>query len=153
MKGALIRNSLLMVFASWSSLSAHSGGTDRYGCHAGRLPYHCHNNGDDRNMSLIASTVVVGVVVVAFYFWHHETNRDAFAYVRLVGPPVPQLRLSELLQPMTRRNRATKISAIEIEHARLRTVIPSSNYYISFDPIKTLQGLEIVVPLPSLFSN
>ena len=24
---------------------AHSGGTDAYGCHAGRLPYHCHGGG------------------------------------------------------------------------------------------------------------
>ena len=59
----------------------------------------------------------------------------------------------EPLQPMTRRNRATKISAIEIEHARLRTVIPSSNYDRSFDFIKTLRGLEIVVLLPSHFLN
>jgi len=24
-------------------VAAHSGGTDRYGCHAGSRPYHCHN--------------------------------------------------------------------------------------------------------------
>ena len=24
-------------------VNSHSGGTDAYGCHAGRLPYHCHN--------------------------------------------------------------------------------------------------------------
>ena len=24
---------------------AHSGGTDKYGCHAGSMPYHCHNAG------------------------------------------------------------------------------------------------------------
>ena len=28
------------IFASQAS--AHSGGTDAYGCHAGSLPYHCH---------------------------------------------------------------------------------------------------------------
>lgn len=29
------------VLAS-SFVSAHSGGTDKYGCHAGKKPYHCH---------------------------------------------------------------------------------------------------------------
>lgn len=31
-----------------SSVSAHSGGTDKYGCHAGSMGYHCHNAGPDK---------------------------------------------------------------------------------------------------------
>jgi len=27
-----------------SFVQAHSGGTDKYGCHAGSKPYHCHNS-------------------------------------------------------------------------------------------------------------
>ena len=31
--------------------SAHSGGTDEIGCHAGSEPYHCHNEGEQSSNS------------------------------------------------------------------------------------------------------
>ena len=39
MKKALSLFSLMVTI----QLDAHSGGTDKYGCHAGSRPYHCHN--------------------------------------------------------------------------------------------------------------
>ena len=33
----------LITFITVSQLLAHSGRTDKYGCHAGSKPYHCHN--------------------------------------------------------------------------------------------------------------
>lgn len=41
----IIAVSALAIFslaAAVNVASAHSGGTDRYGCHAGSQPYHCH---------------------------------------------------------------------------------------------------------------
>ena len=32
----------LLMFIVTSQATAHSGGTDAYGCHAGSQPYHCH---------------------------------------------------------------------------------------------------------------
>jgi len=36
---------LLGITIKTESVSAHSGGTDKYGCHGGSRSYHCHNNG------------------------------------------------------------------------------------------------------------
>lgn len=36
--------SFLVIFLSGTYVSAHSGGTDKYGCHAGSRPYHCHSS-------------------------------------------------------------------------------------------------------------
>ncbi|HSX95717.1 MAG TPA: YHYH domain-containing protein [Hydrogenophaga sp.] len=33
---------LLLALAAVSFAHAHSGGTDKNGCHAGSKPYHCH---------------------------------------------------------------------------------------------------------------
>jgi hypothetical protein len=36
----------ILALTAWSTaVSAHSGGTDQYGCHAGTREYHCHNGG------------------------------------------------------------------------------------------------------------
>ena len=35
---------LLIATFLWSTSFAHSGGTDKYGCHAGSKPYHCHKS-------------------------------------------------------------------------------------------------------------
>ena len=37
---SLILSLAVVIFASQAT--AHSGGTDAYGCHAGSQPYHCH---------------------------------------------------------------------------------------------------------------
>jgi len=34
----------IMVSFFCTSVAAHSGGTDKYGCHAGSQPYHCHSS-------------------------------------------------------------------------------------------------------------
>ena len=39
----LVISVFALVFAELAV--AHSGGTDRYGCHAGSRPYHCHGDG------------------------------------------------------------------------------------------------------------
>ena len=31
-----------LMFVSFAHAHAHSGGTDKDGCHAGSKPYHCH---------------------------------------------------------------------------------------------------------------
>ena len=36
---------LIGINSTNASVSAHSGGTDKYGCHAGSMGYHCHNVG------------------------------------------------------------------------------------------------------------
>jgi hypothetical protein len=36
---------LFLCFFYISATYAHSGGTDKNGCHAGSQPYHCHNEG------------------------------------------------------------------------------------------------------------
>ena len=36
---------LLGINVKTESVSAHSGGTDKYGCHGGSRSYHCHNSG------------------------------------------------------------------------------------------------------------
>ena len=107
MKGGLIRgslSSLLILLVSWSSLFAHSGGTDRYGCHAGSEPYHCHNSGRSRSSGQDtdpAIQVVTVIVMVALLFWlNRETTKKNFAYVRPIRSPAPQLELSESLQQM-----------------------------------------------------
>ena len=53
-----------------NSLQAHSGGLDRYGCHAGSQPYHCHRGGGGSsaggggsNSSDNALCVIGGIVV------------------------------------------------------------------------------------------
>lgn len=40
MKHAAI--AVILFLCASASAMAHSGGTDAAGCHAGRLPYHCH---------------------------------------------------------------------------------------------------------------
>lgn len=37
--------SVSVIFAFPELAAAHSGGTDRYGYHAGSRPYHCHGGG------------------------------------------------------------------------------------------------------------
>lgn len=41
----MIALGVVAIFAMNSDLLAHSGGTDRNGCHAGKKPYHCHGGG------------------------------------------------------------------------------------------------------------
>ncbi len=43
MVGLVLGASAIALF-SVASASAHSGGTDRNGCHAGSRPYHCHSS-------------------------------------------------------------------------------------------------------------
>lgn len=43
--GTLLPHYLLLFTVMEGPGSAHSGGTDQYGCHAGSRPYHCHNGG------------------------------------------------------------------------------------------------------------
>ena len=47
MKQKLVVLCILLVGLNITSdgVSAHSGGTDEYGCHGGSVPYHCHNTG------------------------------------------------------------------------------------------------------------
>ena len=57
----------LSICISFQTL-AHSGGTDKYGCHAGSQPYHCHNsksntsNSTDSNSSTKIETVRIIVI-------------------------------------------------------------------------------------------
>ena len=56
---------IILCFLTVTSVpaAAHSGGTDRHGCHAGTQPYHCHNpkNGDSNNTAWI---VIGGILTV-----------------------------------------------------------------------------------------
>ncbi len=41
----MIKSIILSAFVAVTAVSgalAHSGGTDKDGCHAGKKPYHCH---------------------------------------------------------------------------------------------------------------
>ena len=49
--------------------SAHSGGTDRFGCHAGTEPYHCHNEGDSEGID-DAALVLFALMVIGFFVWN-----------------------------------------------------------------------------------
>ena len=42
MKHLLVTIVISTLFIAMPQSSAHSGGTDKYGCHAGSRPYHCH---------------------------------------------------------------------------------------------------------------
>ncbi len=60
----------MVLLAEATILYAHSGGTDKYGCHAGSKPYHCHgggggSGGGDGNLLLAAAVtlVLVGLLV------------------------------------------------------------------------------------------
>ena len=53
-----------LLFAALLTLPAlpalpHSGGLDRYGCHAGSRPYHCHNGGSSRSTARAAPQRIV----------------------------------------------------------------------------------------------
>lgn len=42
----------LVLFQSiFDKAQAHSGGLNKYGCHAGKQPYHCHNGESSRSSS------------------------------------------------------------------------------------------------------
>lgn len=45
MKPILLMAVCVLATAPATPLSAHSGGTDANGCHAGSKPYHCHGGG------------------------------------------------------------------------------------------------------------
>lgn len=64
-------------------VSAHSGGTDRHGCHAGTEPYHCHNSKDDDKAGEIA-LIILGAVVVLWLVG------------RLLQKPMPQADISDV---------------------------------------------------------
>ena len=68
--------SLSLIFALAEQATAHSGGTDRYGCHAGSRPYHCHSggasrssNGGQRNRGddVFIAIVVLGGIAVTLW--------------------------------------------------------------------------------------
>ena len=42
---SVVFSSSMIVFSLAEQVVAHSGGTDRYGCHAGSRPRHCHGGG------------------------------------------------------------------------------------------------------------
>lgn len=56
---------------------AHSGGTDKHGCHAGTEPYHCHNGGDSSgNSSGTDVAIAVGVAVIVVGAIWYVSQRD-----------------------------------------------------------------------------
>ena len=62
-----------MLISSISSVFAHSGGTDKYGCHAGSQPYHCHSgkssgsSDDDSGFSInhVAHIMTGGLILIS----------------------------------------------------------------------------------------
>ena len=69
---------LAFVFALAINMNhawAHSGGTDRHGCHAGTQPYHCHH-GSDSDSDTETWLVVGGVIVAVVVIWAVLRNCD-----------------------------------------------------------------------------
>lgn len=62
----LFKSFWVFISVFWVSLClAHSGGTDKYGCHAGSQPYHCHNkysggSGDESPYEIVEREFVFG---------------------------------------------------------------------------------------------
>lgn len=72
------------LFVTSIPVGAHSGGTDRHGCHAGTQPYHCHNAKDDGKKAGEIALIVLGVVAVLWIFG------------RLVKKPMPHADLRDI---------------------------------------------------------
>lgn len=59
--------SVSVIFAITEQAAAHSGGTDRYGCHGGSRPYHCHGGGGDVHNDALVVIVVLGGIAVTIW--------------------------------------------------------------------------------------
>jgi hypothetical protein len=66
--------SFLVVFFPETNVSAHSGGTDKYGCHAGSRPYHCHSSLSATDMQKLLQSIERG------YLLNGLTVNGKFAY-------------------------------------------------------------------------
>ena len=69
----IVATSMLMP----TVVSAHSGGTDSNGCHAGSQPYHCHSSkSDDLNWEAMA----IGVLLLwgLTYFTKDKPDKNYF---------------------------------------------------------------------------
>jgi hypothetical protein len=81
---------LLYVAILWTvEATAHSGGTDANGCHAGSQPYHCHGGSDEGEINTDALLIGLGVVVVisglvALIWWGASINSST---TQMTQPP------------------------------------------------------------------
>ena len=57
-----------------SVVSAHSGGTDSNGCHAGSQPYHCHNS---KNDELNVEAMAIGVLLLLAIRYFSSGSKDS----------------------------------------------------------------------------
>ena len=54
--------------------SAHSGGTDSNGCHAGSQPYHCH---DSKSDELNVEAMAIGVLLLLAIRYFSSGSKDS----------------------------------------------------------------------------
>ena len=93
---AVVLSMLLLWHASFSY--AHSGRTDRYGCHAGSQPYHCHNSGSSssggnsirsggetssqsESSSISVALAVIAVGAAVYFLLKERAKKPAKNYV------------------------------------------------------------------------
>lgn len=55
----------LAILLLSQDLQAHGGGLDRYGCHAGSQPYHCHRSSGGRGGGISDGVLILSVVLIA----------------------------------------------------------------------------------------
>ena len=80
-----------ILLAGAAPVHAHSGGLDKYGCHAGSQPYHCHNGDGDGSggggEELLIALAAAGIV---WYAVDSHKKRRAGIQTKIARSPALQ---------------------------------------------------------------
>ena len=77
---------------------AHSGGTDRFGCHAGSQPYHCHNSNSGSSSGSSSSSLT------STGDWSaesEETVKTILTTIAVLGVLTTALAIAAMVVPTT----------------------------------------------------
>ena len=75
----------LAILLLSQELQAHGGGLDKYGCHAGSQPYHCHRSGSGGGGEISDGALILSAVllVALVYIVIKQTPNKATKHVKI----------------------------------------------------------------------